>query len=94
MVAGASAVLVHHNLVPVRSEELMLQIDRSSVQVLRVHVALRIICLLPSGASLRVLCVPILGLLVNFINFHELQNQGIAISSHIGIIGSLMVVTQ
>jgi len=55
VVAGASTVLVHHNFVPIRSEELMLQIHGSSVQVLRIHIALRIICLLSSGASLLVL---------------------------------------
>jgi hypothetical protein len=47
-IAGTPAVLVHHNFVLIRSEELMLQIDGSSVQVLRLHMALRIICLLPS----------------------------------------------
>ena len=50
-IAGTPAVLVHHHFVPIRSEELMLQIDGSSVQVLRLHITLRIICLLPSGAS-------------------------------------------
>lgn len=94
VVAGASTKSAQHNSVPVRSEELMLEIHWSSVQVLRVHIALRIISLLSSGASLLVLRVPILHLLVNLIDFHELQNHGIAISSHVGVIGGLVVVTQ
>lgn len=95
-VAGASTtrILSHHNFIPIRSEELMLHIYRSSLQVLRIHEALRIICLLPSGASLRLLYVPILCLLIKVVNFHEFQYEGIAISSHVGVVGSLVVVTQ
>ena len=96
VVAGGarSSVLKHHHFVLILSEKLMLQIQWSPVQILRIQVTLGVVGLLPF-AALGLLCIFVLpGLSINLIDLLELQNHCVAIASHVSIISSLMVMAQ
>lgn len=95
--AGAVIELIQHDQVGQRLTESLISLDRSVVQLLRIHVFLffhffePVLALALLSKSL-VLASVLLVLMEGGIDFLELKDLGVNIASHVCIVGRLMVV--